>query len=103
MKNTIVRPHITEKSLGMASKGSYTFVVAKFARKEEIKSAIHTLYNVHVLEARTVAMAGKTKKSGKRMNIVLKIPWKKAIIRLAPGEKIDAFEITKEEEKKPTA
>ena len=102
MKQIIVRPHITEKSLMLASRGSYSFVVAKFARKEEIKSAIHKLYNVHVLEARTIAMAGKTKKSGKRMKIVSKTPWKKAIVRLAPGEKIDAFEITKDEEKKQT-
>lgn len=100
MKNIIVRPHLTEKSLALAAKGCYTFVVAKFARKEEIKSTIHNLYNVHVLEARTIAMAGKTRKVGKRMKAVAKIPWKKAIVRLAKGEAIDAFEITKEEEKK---
>lgn len=102
MKQIIVRPHLTEKSLALAAKGYYTFVVATFARKEEIKSAIHNLYNVKVLEARTIAMAGKTRKAGKRMKTVSIAPWKKAIVRLGPGEKIDAFEITKEEEKKQT-
>lgn len=84
MKNIIVRQHVTEKSLALAAKGYFTFVVAKFARKEEIKSAIHNLYAVHVLEARIIGMDG----------------WKKAIVRLMPGEKIEAFEITKEEDKK---
>ena len=96
MKQIIVRPHLTEKSLALAAKGYFTFVVAKFARKEEIKSAIHHLYTVHVLEARTIAMAGKTRKAGKRMKTVLRAPWKKEVVKLAPGEKIDAFEISKD-------
>ncbi|MBI3576639.1 50S ribosomal protein L23 [Candidatus Gottesmanbacteria bacterium] len=99
MKQVIVRPHLTEKSLALAAKGYYTFAVAKFARKEEIKSAIHNLYNVHVLEARTIAMSGKARRAGKKMKAVAKTPWKKAIVKLAVGEKIDAFEISKEEKK----
>jgi large subunit ribosomal protein L23 len=98
MKSIIIRPHLTEKSLALAAKGYFTFVVANFARKEEIKSAIGNLYTVHVLEARTIAMVGKTRKAGKRMKTVSKAPWKKAIVRLSPGEKIDAFEISQEKQ-----
>lgn len=84
MKQIIIKPHLTEKSLALAAKGYYSFAVVKSARKEEIKSAVCALYNVHVHEVRTVTKA----------------PWKKAIVRLAAGETIDAFETTKEEEKK---
>lgn len=95
-----MKPHLTEKSLVLAAKGYYTFVVDPSARKEEIKSALGDLYNVHVLEARTIAMHGKIRKAGRKMTKVKRSNWKKAVVKLAAGEKIDAFEVTKEEEKK---
>lgn len=100
MKQVIIRPHVTEKSLALAAKGYYSFVVANSARKEEIKSAIHALYSVQVLGCRTTNLPGKTRRAGRGRTKVVGHPWKKAMVRLKPGETIDAFETTKEEEKK---
>ncbi len=96
MKHIVTGPHITEKSLALAAKGYYSFVVTKFARKEEIKGAIHSLYNVHVREAHTIAMTGKIRRSGKNMKAATKTLWKKAVVRLATGGKIDAFEVSQQ-------
>ncbi|KKW11434.1 MAG: 50S ribosomal protein L23 [Candidatus Gottesmanbacteria bacterium GW2011_GWB1_49_7] len=95
------RPIITEKSLGLASRGWYTFAVDKHARKEEVAKEIEKMYHVNVRSVRMVAMHGKVRRAGKKMMRIRKADWKKAIALLKSGQHIDAFEVTsKEEEKK---
>ena len=91
------RPLISEKSLGLASRGWYTFGVEKHARKEEIAQAIERLYQVNVLSVRTIAMHGKMRRTGKKMVSKRKEDWKKAIVQVKPGQHIDAFEVTQQE------
>lgn len=94
MQSQLFRPLISEKSLGLASRGWYTFAVEKHVRKEEIAKLIERMYSVNVLSVRTVAMHGKVRRTGKKMISKRKEDWKKAIVRLAAGQHIDAFEVT---------
>lgn len=102
MNTTINAPYVTEKTMWLAGRGYYTFVVDVKMRKPAIKGMIADMYNVHVLEVKTVKVPGKTKRRGKKMITTTAQPWKKALVRLANGEKINAFEIPVEPEKKET-
>jgi large subunit ribosomal protein L23 len=85
--DVIKRPIISEKSTALAEVGNrYAFEVSTQANKEEIKDAVQRLFNVKVREVRTMVMHGKVKRTGKRPN------WKKALVTLAEGQKIDFFQ-----------
>ncbi len=96
----VKKPLITEKSLALAAKGLYTFGVEKSAGKGEISHEINKLYKVKVTEIRTISMHGKVRRVGKKMKMVKGVDWKKAIVKLSPGQKIEAFEVTTKEEVK---
>ncbi len=88
----IKRPLISEKSTALAEvAGKYVFEVAAQANKFEIRDAVERLFKVKVREVRTATMHGKVKRVGrfetKRPN------WKKAIVTLAEGQKIDFFQV----------
>ena len=101
MNTAVYKPLISEKSLGLASRGWYTFAVGKHARKEEIAKLIERMYNVNVLSVRTVAMHGKMRRTGKKMVHKRKEDWKKAMVQLKAGQHIDAFEVTQQEASRP--
>jgi len=87
----IKRPIISEKSTALAEvAGKYVFEVAPQANKQEIREAIQSLFNVKVRNVRTMMMQGKMKRVGrfetKQAN------WKKALVTLAEGQKIDFFQ-----------
>lgn len=100
MNQTVVRPIITEKSLNLASRGWYSFAVTAGKRKQEIARGVGALYGVEVISVRTIVMHGKVRSAGKRAKKVKRVDWKKAIVQLKAGQKIDAFEVTGEQEKK---
>jgi large subunit ribosomal protein L23 len=90
--NVIKRPVISEKSTALAEVANrYVFEVDSTATKPEIKTAVEQLFKVKVKAVNTLVMHGKNKRSGrfefKRSN------WKKAIITLAPGQKIELFQV----------
>jgi large subunit ribosomal protein L23 len=95
MNEIIVKPLITEKMTNISADfGKYGFIVSTKANKIEIKKAIEKKFDVHVVEVRTINHPGKTKsqfrKSGKFEG---KTPrFKKAIVTLKEGEKIELFE-----------
>jgi len=93
MNTVVIRPIITEKALGQAAKGTYTFEVARYSRKEEIGPAIEKMFGVNVTKVRTAIMHGKSHRTGKRRTEVLAEDWKKVFITLKTGEKIDLFEV----------
>ena len=89
-RDILVRPLITEKTTMLMQEGKYAFVVAKTANKIEIAKAVETVFNVKVLAVNTVNVIGKTKRMGRHEG---KRPdYKKAIVKLAPGERIEFFE-----------
>ncbi len=89
--DVIRRPIISEKSAALAEVANrYAFEVATQANKQEIRDAVQRLFNVKVLAVRTLTVHGKVKRVGrfetKRSN------WKKAIVTLGEGQKIDFFQ-----------
>ena len=84
-------PIITEKTHALReANNKLTLKVDVKANKIEIRKAIETLFKVKVLAVNTIQMMGKKKKLGKSEG---KRPdWKKAIVTLAPGEKIAGYE-----------
>jgi large subunit ribosomal protein L23 len=87
----IKKPHITEKgSLQKERNNQITFQVDRKANKVEIRQAVETLLKAKVLEVKTMNMEGKKRRLGKTMG--KKPDWKKAIVKLAPGENIEFFE-----------
>jgi large subunit ribosomal protein L23 len=87
----VKRPLITEKtSIQKEDYNQMTFEVDRNANRVEIKRAIENIFNVNVAVVRTMQVKGKTKRRGqivgKRRN------WKKAVVKLMPGERIDFFE-----------
>jgi large subunit ribosomal protein L23 len=86
----IMRPLITEKAQIMTGQGKYAFEVDKRANKMQIKEAVEVAFSVKVREVNTSLMKGKRRRYGRALT---KQPdWKKAIVTLAPGEKIELFE-----------
>jgi len=91
-RDIVWRPVVSEKSLGAVDAGVYTFVVDPRASKPEIHDAIAAIFGVKVTKVNTLNRKGKTQrmrrsnKSGKRPDT------KRAIVTLAPGERIDLFE-----------
>lgn len=96
---TTIRPLITEKSMALAQKGWYTFAVSKITRKETIVKEVGKLYNVQVRDVRTIKKFGKTHRAGKKSMLMRKPDWKKAMVKLAKGQRISVFEVTGEETK----
>ena len=90
----IKRPIISEKSLALASRGWYTFEASIDASKYTIASEISRMYKVTVQEVRTITMHGKVRRVGRKAIATAKPDWKKAMVRLKKGQKIDAFEVT---------
>lgn len=88
----IVRPIITEKSMDDAAKAKFTFEVLKTASKKVIKKAVEEKFKVNIISVSTIIVKGKTRRQGKKRIEITKTPWKKAIVELKEGQKIDLFD-----------
>ena len=87
----IKEPHITEKAtIQKEGTNQITFKVHKKANKVEIRQAVETFFKTKVLDVRTMNVRGKRRRMGKTVG--RKSDWKKAVVRLAPGENIEFFE-----------
>jgi len=84
------RPLITEKNTALQAKGKYAFEVADGVSKHQIKLAVEKAFNVEVTTVNVVTVRGKTRRVGRRQ--IMTQPWKKAIVTLKPGDKIELFE-----------
>lgn len=87
----IERPLVTEKSMAGAEQGKYTFRVNKNANKIEIARAIEQLFNVKVDSVNTISVKGKKKRLGRHPEGKT-ADWKKAIVTLKSGYRIEIFE-----------
>jgi large subunit ribosomal protein L23 len=89
---TIVkRPLMTEKTTILReTDNQYAFEVDRRANRVEIKRAIEQIFGVRVASVRTMQNKGKVKMRGRIMG--KRKDWKKAIVTLSPGERIDIFE-----------
>ena len=86
----LIKPVVTEKANALREQNKYVFIVQPSATKLQIKEAVARLFNVKVVDCTTVNVMGKVKrlhgKPGRTSS------YKKAIVRLAAGETIQAFE-----------
>lgn len=88
-RDVLIRPVVSEKSVGLIEENKYSFWVSTAANKIEIKSAVEKMFKVKVADVHTMKVIGKEKRQGRYVG---KTPdRKKAIVTLQPGNKIEGF------------
>ena len=88
--SVIIRPVVSEKSYVLASADKYTFRVHASAHKTQIRQAIESLFDVKVVEVRTMSVKSKPKRRGYSSGRTRQ--WKKAIVQVRPGDSIPIFQ-----------
>ena len=88
-RDIIIRPLITERTTDLLTENKYVFVVDKRANKIQIADAIREIFNVKIEDVNTVNVKAKTKRLGRSVGKTSS--YKKAIVKLAEGEKIEFF------------
>lgn len=83
----IIQPHITEKATNLAEKNQYVFVVQSGANKKGIEQSVEKMYGVNVQGVRIVNVHSKEMRLGQSRGI--KKGYKKAIVKVKDGQKID--------------
>jgi large subunit ribosomal protein L23 len=87
----VLRPMITEKATRLGGDNKYMFEVRRDANKVQIKEAVEKGFDVKVMDVNVMIMKGKPHRV--RGNRIKHRPdWKKAVVTLAPGDKIELFE-----------
>lgn len=90
-RDVIIRPVVTERSTLLADDNdAFTFIVARDANKPEIKAAVERLFDVKVKKVNTMRYLGKWRRLGR--NYGRRPDFKKAIVTLVEGERIDVYE-----------
>jgi large subunit ribosomal protein L23 len=89
-RQVILEPVVSEKSYALMADGKYTFRVDDRAHKTQIRRAVEEIFGVGVVEVRTIKMRAKPKRRGLHSGHTRS--WKKAIVQLAPGDRIELFE-----------
>ncbi len=84
------RPLVTEKNTVLQAQGKYAFEVAGEANKLQVKQAVEKAFKVTVTAVNVMSVPGRTRRVGRRQ--ILTQSWKKAIVTLKPGDKIEIFE-----------
>jgi large subunit ribosomal protein L23 len=91
IRKILIRPVISEKSYDLVQRhNQYTFRVADGAHKIEIRAAVEEMFDVTVTDVRTVTVQSKPKRRGASRG--RRPGWKKAVVELKPGDRIDLFE-----------
>ena len=86
----IIRPVVSEKTYVLATADKYTFRVHPDAHKTQIRQAVEKLFDVTVVEVRTMSVKSKPKRRG--LTAGSRRRWKKAIVTLHPEDSIELFE-----------
>jgi large subunit ribosomal protein L23 len=86
----IIRPVVSEKSYVLSAAHKYTFRVHPDAHKTQIRQAVEALFEVHVIEIRTLSVKSKPKRRGITRGRTR--TWKKAIVQIRAGESIPIFQ-----------
>lgn len=88
----IKRPLETEKAYMIRDLGKYVFIVNRRANKLQIKQAVEEIYGVNVDSVNVMVMPAKINKMQGRRRVVRRPVWKKAVVTLTPGERIEELE-----------
>lgn len=84
------RPLVTEKSTVLAERNKYCFEVARDANKAQIKDAVEKAFKVKVASVNVMTVPGKMRRAGRQRGMTS--PWKKALVTVEEGNKIELFE-----------
>jgi large subunit ribosomal protein L23 len=88
--NVIIKPLVTEKSTHLQqTRNAYAFQVHRDANKPEIKKAVEAIYNVKVVEVRTMTRKGKPRRT--KFKMTHGSDWKRAIVVLDENSRIELF------------
>jgi large subunit ribosomal protein L23 len=87
LMQVLLGPHVSEKATGLAEGGQVVFKVRGDATKTDIRQAVELLFEVKVQRVSVVRIPAKTKRFGQRAGA--RQAWKKAYVRLAPGQDIN--------------
>jgi large subunit ribosomal protein L23 len=91
-RDIILAPVVSEKSYGLIEQGVYTFKVHPSASKPEIHDAVEAIFGVKVVKVNTLNRQGKRKRNRRTGTWGKRADTKRAIVTLAPGERIELFE-----------
>ncbi len=86
----IIKPVITEKASALAEQNKYVFKIANSATRKDVKKAIEEIYKVKVLKANFITVKSRGRRKGQIKG--KSAEWKKAIMTLKKGDKIEIFE-----------
>ena len=90
-RQVVLRPLVTEKATALKDdRNQVSFQVALDANKVDIRRAVETIFRVKVVDVRTQVVFGKEKRMGRFVG--RRPSWKKAVVQLAPDNKIELFE-----------
>jgi large subunit ribosomal protein L23 len=88
----ILRPIVTEKSTLLSGLNKYIFEVVREANKSQIREAVQKAFNVTVLDVQTMNVKGERRRMGRNRRLIQTSSWKKAVVTLQDGDKIEVFE-----------
>ena len=91
INNILIQPIITEKSMSQTGNHNYTFKVALDTPKNVVANELKRMYNVDVIDVKTMVMPGKKKRVLKTRLHTKASNWKKAVVKLKDGQHIDLF------------
>ena len=91
-RDVILRPVVSEKTMGLLDGNAYTFVVHPEANKIEIRDAVEAIFNVRVSKVNTLNRTGKRRRNRRSFTFGKRPDSKRAIVTLVAGERIDLFE-----------
>jgi large subunit ribosomal protein L23 len=89
-RSVIIEPVVSEKSYALMAEGKYTFRVDDRASKPQIARAVEEIFDVRVAAVRTAKVRPKPKRRGLHRGKTR--AWKKAVVQLVPGDRIELFE-----------
>jgi len=87
--NIVKEPHISEKATNLTEKNKYTFKVYTNSNKQEIKKSVEGIYGVNVLDVNIIKAPHKKRRLGRTEGF--KKAFKKALVTIRPGQKIEIF------------
>ncbi|GAC1305047.1 MAG: hypothetical protein NVSMB16_00430 [Acidimicrobiales bacterium] len=91
-RSVIIKPVVSEKSYALLDTGVYTFLVHPDANKIEVRQAVESIFSVKVLKVNTLNRNGKRKRNRRSFTFGKKADTKRALVTLAPGDRIELFE-----------
>ena len=90
VNEVLIKPLITEKNTMLGAEGKYTFKIDRRANKTLVKEAVEAIFKVNVTAVNTISVPPKSRRVGRTIGKTQ--AWKKAVVTLRPGQRIEIFE-----------